>query len=84
MKATLPDGLFRFSPPEGATRVEVTAFGPAGRTRDVAGRGQPSRSVALTDVKVGECVLPIKTQPVTVKAVAVPFQVDLMTNVAVR
>jgi hypothetical protein len=32
VKATLPDALFRFTPPDGATRVEVTAFGPAGRT----------------------------------------------------
>ena len=30
VKATLPDALFRFTPPEGSTRVEVTAFGPAG------------------------------------------------------
>jgi hypothetical protein len=34
------------------------------------GSGQPSLSVALTDVKVGERVLPIKTQPVTVKGQA--------------
>jgi hypothetical protein len=32
VKATLPDALFRFTPPEGATRVEITAFGPGGRT----------------------------------------------------
>jgi hypothetical protein len=31
VKATLPDALFLFTPPEGATRVEVPAFGPAGR-----------------------------------------------------
>jgi hypothetical protein len=31
MKPTLPDALFAFSPPEGATRVDVPAFGTAGR-----------------------------------------------------
>ncbi len=34
------------------------------------GSGQPSLTVTLTDVKVGERVLPIKTQPVTVKGEA--------------
>jgi hypothetical protein len=38
--------------------------------RGSKGSGQPSLSVALTDVKVGERVLPIKTQPVTVKGQA--------------
>jgi hypothetical protein len=55
-------------------------------------------SVALTDMKVGERVLPVQTQPVRVQGksvviraqspqaftLAVPLQVDLMTNVAVR
>jgi uncharacterized protein DUF6515 len=54
--------------------------------------------VALTDMKVGDRVLPIKTQPITVHGknaviraqspqaftLAVPLQVDIMTNVAVR
>jgi hypothetical protein len=29
LQAKLPDTLFAFSPPEGATRVEVVAFGGA-------------------------------------------------------
>jgi hypothetical protein len=30
LEAKVPNALFRFTPPEGATRVEVPAFGPAG------------------------------------------------------
>ena len=31
LQATLPDALFAFTPPEGATRIDVVAFGgPAG------------------------------------------------------
>jgi hypothetical protein len=30
LKATLPDALFAFEPPDGATRVDVVAFGVAG------------------------------------------------------
>jgi len=59
-------------------------------------RGKKTLGVTLTDLMVGGRVLPITSQPLSVPGgamraqspqpftVAVPFQVDIMTSVAVR
>ncbi len=46
LNATLPDVLFRFTPPEGATRVDIPAFGPppGGAPTAPTGTGAPSTS----------------------------------------
>jgi hypothetical protein len=56
---------------------------------------EPTLSVALTDIQVGDHVVSLKTQAISAKktlaaqslqtfSVAVPLKVDIMTNVAVR
>jgi hypothetical protein len=66
-----------------------------GRVYGIVGGSGASLSVTLTDVQVGDHVVPVKTQAVSSQktlaaqslqafTVAVPLEVDVMTNVAVR
>jgi hypothetical protein len=65
------------------------------RVYGIVGAAGASLSVTLTDIQVGDHVVPLQTQPVSGKqtlaaqsmqafTVAVPLQVDVMTSVAVR